>query len=183
MLGSQEKSSLCEKGLNPQLAGKVCTGGRPRIDRIVIRYVQYQFEVHRCKNEEFIVKGNVGWAWVGNGAMHINRCRNEEVIVKGNFGWAWSMCPGAPQVKIDRIVIRDIQYQFEVNRCRNEEVTVKGNFRWAWSMWAGRPRIDRIVIRDVQYQFEVNRCRNEEVYEIVARTDGQTDRQTDRRRR
>ncbi|KAH3689611.1 hypothetical protein DPMN_190861 [Dreissena polymorpha] len=27
-------------------------------------------------------------------------------------------------VEIDRIVIRDIQYQLEVNRCRNEEVNV-----------------------------------------------------------
>ncbi|KAH3896939.1 hypothetical protein DPMN_021123 [Dreissena polymorpha] len=125
------------------------TGGAPglimgpcivEIDLIVIRYVQYQFEVNRCRNEEF--------------------------IVKGNFGWAWSMWARAPQslvmepciVEIDRIVIRDVQYQFEINRCRNEEVIVKGNFGWE-----GRPRIDRIVIRDVQYQFEVNRCRNKEV--------------------
>ncbi|KAH3805214.1 hypothetical protein DPMN_133511 [Dreissena polymorpha] len=28
-------------------------------------------------------------------------------------------------VEIDRIVIRDVQYQLEVNRCRNEEVNVK----------------------------------------------------------
>jgi len=28
-------------------------------------------------------------------------------------------------VEIDRIVIRDVQYQFEVNRCRKEEVNVK----------------------------------------------------------
>jgi len=28
-------------------------------------------------------------------------------------------------VEIDRIVIREVQYQFEVNRCRNEEVNVK----------------------------------------------------------
>ncbi|KAH3819677.1 hypothetical protein DPMN_121419 [Dreissena polymorpha] len=66
-------------------------------------------------------------------------------------------------VEIDRIVIREVQYQFEVNRCRNEEIIVKGNFGWVWSMWAGRPRIDCIVIREVQYQFEVNRCRNEEI--------------------
>ncbi|KAH3883271.1 hypothetical protein DPMN_007226 [Dreissena polymorpha] len=79
-----------------------------------------------------------------------NRCRNEEVIVKGNFEWAWSVWAEAPQVEIDHIAVRDVQYQFEVNRCRNEEVI-------------GRPRSDRIVIRDVQYQFEVNRCRNEEV--------------------
>ncbi|KAH3836315.1 hypothetical protein DPMN_109685 [Dreissena polymorpha] len=62
-------------------------------------------------------------------------------------------------VEIDRIVIREVQYQFEVNRCRNEEITSM----WVWSMWAGRPRIDRIVIREVQYQFEVNWCRNEEI--------------------
>ncbi|KAH3812728.1 hypothetical protein DPMN_141166 [Dreissena polymorpha] len=109
--------------------------GRPRIDRIVIREVQYQLEVNRCRNEEVIVKGNFGWVWpmwvgrlrVGNGAMHIdidrivirefqyqievNRCRNEEFIVKGNFGWLWSMWTGRP--RIDRIVKREVQYQFE----------------------------------------------------------------------
>ncbi|KAH3813834.1 hypothetical protein DPMN_142304 [Dreissena polymorpha] len=71
---------------------------------------------------------------------------------------------------IDRIVIRDVQYQFEVNRCRNEEVIVKCNFRWAWSMWAGASQVEIyfIVIRDVQYQFEVNRCRNEEVISMWA---------------
>ncbi|KAH3893560.1 hypothetical protein DPMN_017708 [Dreissena polymorpha] len=162
------------------------------IDSIVIREVQYQFEVNRCRNEEIIVKGNFEWAWpmwagrprVGNGAMHkvqyqfeVNRCRDEEIIVKGNFG-----CAGRP--RINRI-------QFEVNWCRNEEII------------AGCPRIDRIVIRKVQYQFEVNRCRNEKIIvklqfwvgvayvggapsfkeEIVVRTDRQTDRQTDGRRR
>ncbi|KAH3862719.1 hypothetical protein DPMN_025693 [Dreissena polymorpha] len=69
----------------------------------------------------------------------------------------------APQVEIDRIVTREVQYQLEVNWCRNEEIIVKGNFRWAWPMWAGCPRIDRIVIREGQYQFEVNRCRNKEI--------------------
>ncbi|KAH3829640.1 hypothetical protein DPMN_102867 [Dreissena polymorpha] len=108
------------------------------IDRIVIRDVQYQFEV--------------------------NRFGNEEVIVKGNFGGAPGLVMGPCIVEIDRIVIRDVQYQFEVNWCGNEEVIVKGNFGWAWSMWAGAPQveIDRIVIRDVQYQLEVNRC--EEVH-------------------
>ncbi|KAH3894481.1 hypothetical protein DPMN_018638 [Dreissena polymorpha] len=142
------------------------------IDRIVIREVQYQLEVNR-------LKGNFGWVWpmwvgrprVGNGAMHINRCRNEEVIVKGNFGWVWPMWVGrlrvgngAMHIEIDRIVIREFQFQFEVNQCRNEEIIVKGNLAWLWSMWAGRPRvvngamqlveIDRIVKREVQYQFE-----------------------------
>ncbi|KAH3872557.1 hypothetical protein DPMN_035776 [Dreissena polymorpha] len=66
-------------------------------------------------------------------------------------------------VEINRIVIREVQYQFEVYRCRNEEIIVKGNFGWVWSMWAGRPGIDRIVIREE---------------EIVAMTDGWTDGQT-----
>ncbi|KAH3880122.1 hypothetical protein DPMN_004035 [Dreissena polymorpha] len=74
--------------------------------------------------------------------------------------------------RIDRIVIREVQYQFEVNRCRNEEIIVKSNFGWAWPMWAGRPRIDRIVIREIQYQFEDNRCRNEEIIFQVSRMDG-----------
>ncbi|KAH3692598.1 hypothetical protein DPMN_193149, partial [Dreissena polymorpha] len=71
----------------------------------------------------------------------------------------WAGCPRL----VDRIVIREVQYHFEVNRCRDEEIIVKGNFGWAWPMWAGRPRIDSIVIRKVQYQFELNRCRNEEI--------------------
>ncbi|KAH3771455.1 hypothetical protein DPMN_172774 [Dreissena polymorpha] len=41
-------------------------------------------------------------------------------MLKQNFAWAWSMCVGPP-IEIDRIVIRDVQYHFEVNRCRNEE--------------------------------------------------------------
>ena len=48
---------------------------------------------------------------------------------------------GPCMVEIDRIVIRDVQYQFEVNRCRNEEIIAKGNFGWAWPMWPGRPRV------------------------------------------
>ncbi|KAH3841120.1 hypothetical protein DPMN_114577 [Dreissena polymorpha] len=30
------------------------------------------------------------------------------------------------ELEIDRIVIRDVQYQLEVNRCRNEEVNFQG---------------------------------------------------------
>ncbi|KAH3748709.1 hypothetical protein DPMN_183159 [Dreissena polymorpha] len=44
---------------------------------------------------------------------------------KINFGWAWPMWAGRP--RIDRIVIRDVQYQLEVNRCRNEEVNFRGS--------------------------------------------------------
>ncbi|KAH3794801.1 hypothetical protein DPMN_148340 [Dreissena polymorpha] len=130
------------------------------IDRIVIREVQYQLEVNQ-------LKGNFGWAWpmwevrprVGNGAMHkvqyqleVNQCRNEEGRARvGN---------GPCIVEIDRCVIRELQYQFEVtqNRCRNEEVIVLRQF------WVGpHVEIDCIVIREVQYQFEVNQCRNEEI--------------------
>ncbi|KAH3831618.1 hypothetical protein DPMN_104890 [Dreissena polymorpha] len=148
------------------------------IDRIVIRDVQYQLEVNRCKIEEVII-GNFGWVWpmwagppglvMGPCIVEIdqfNRCRNEEIIVKINFEWAWSMLAGRPRV--------DNGTMHKFNRCRNEEIIVKINFEWAWSMLAGRPRIDRIVIREVQYQFEVNRCRNEEVNPPLL-IDGQTD--------
>ncbi|KAH3844352.1 hypothetical protein DPMN_086610 [Dreissena polymorpha] len=118
------------------------------IDRYVIREVQYQLEVNRCRNEGIIVKDNFGWVWpIMGGAPQVNQCRNEEIIVKGNFGWVWSMW---------------VQYQFEVNQCRNEEIIVKGNFGWVWPIWPGRPKIDLIVIREAQNQLEVNRCKNEE---------------------
>ena len=75
-------------------------------------------------------------------------------------------------VEIDRIVIREVQYQLEVNWCRNEEVIVKAILGGCDLCGQGAPglvmgpcivEIDRIVIREVQYQFEVNRCRNEEI--------------------
>ncbi|KAH3807906.1 hypothetical protein DPMN_136254 [Dreissena polymorpha] len=130
------------------------------IDRIVIREVQYQLKVNRCRNEETIVKGNFGWAWpMWAGRPRIDRivirdCRNEEIIVKGNFGWAWPMWAG--RTRVGNGAMHKVQYQFERNR-------LKGNFGWAWPRWAERPRIDRIVIREVQYQVEDNRRRNEEM--------------------
>ncbi|KAH3892249.1 hypothetical protein DPMN_016364 [Dreissena polymorpha] len=66
-------------------------------------------------------------------------------------------------VEIDHIVIREVQYQFEVNQCRNEEIIVKMQFWVGLVMGPCIVEIDRIVIREVQYQFEVNRCRNEEI--------------------
>ncbi|KAH3842366.1 hypothetical protein DPMN_115863 [Dreissena polymorpha] len=109
--------------------GWVCPmlAGRPMIDRIVIREVQYQFEVNPCRNEEIIVKGNFGWVWLcGRGApwLVMGPCI-VEIYLKGNFGWVWSMLAGRP--RIDRIVIREVKYQFEVNRCRNEEVNFQGS--------------------------------------------------------
>ncbi|KAH3781687.1 hypothetical protein DPMN_159589, partial [Dreissena polymorpha] len=155
--------------------------GRPRIDCIVIREVQYHFEVNQ-------LKWNFGWAWpMWTGRPRINRivirevqyqfevtrCRNEEIIVKGNCGWAWPMWAGRPRVGNGAM---------HIHRCRNEEIIAKGNFGWAWPMRVGRPRIDRIVIREVQYQFEDNQYRNEEIIfqGSMARTDGQTDGQTNR---
>ncbi|KAH3879204.1 hypothetical protein DPMN_003106 [Dreissena polymorpha] len=55
------------------------------IERIVIREVRYQLDV--------------------------NRCRNEEIIVKGNFGWAWLMWAGHPRV--GNGANNKVQYQFE----------------------------------------------------------------------
>ena len=78
----------------------------------------------------------------------MNWCRNEEVIVKAILGGCDLCGQGAPGlvmkpciVEIDRIVIREVQYQFEVNPCRNEEIIVNGNFWWVWPMWSGRPRV------------------------------------------
>ncbi|KAH3727069.1 hypothetical protein DPMN_052995 [Dreissena polymorpha] len=154
------------------------------INRIVTREVQYQLEVNQCRNEEIIVKGNLGWAWpmwAGRPRIdcivirevqyqfEVNRCRNEEIIVKGIFGWAWPMWAGRPWV--GNGAMHKVHYQFQVNRCRNEEIIVKCNFGWAWPMWAGLPRIDRIVIREVQ---------NEEIIfqGFSANSDGRTDGRT-----
>ncbi|KAH3838972.1 hypothetical protein DPMN_112390 [Dreissena polymorpha] len=66
-------------------------------------------------------------------------------------------------VEIDRIVIREDQYQLQVNRCKNEEVIVKGNCGWVWPIWAGYPRVGNGAKHKVQYQLEVNQCTNEEI--------------------
>ncbi|KAH3771785.1 hypothetical protein DPMN_173114 [Dreissena polymorpha] len=107
--------------------------GRLRIDRIVIREVQYQFEVNRCRIEEIIVKGNFGWVrdmWAGR--PRIDRIVIREVHyqlevnrLKGNFGWPWSMWAGHPRIGYG--AMHNVQYKFEVNRCRNEEVNFKGS--------------------------------------------------------
>ncbi|KAH3866166.1 hypothetical protein DPMN_029222 [Dreissena polymorpha] len=57
--------------------------------------------------------------------------------------------------EIDRIVIREVQYQLEVNRCINEEIIVKDNFGWVWPIMGGAPHVE----------IDLNRCRNEEIIE------------------
>ncbi|KAH3883148.1 hypothetical protein DPMN_007098 [Dreissena polymorpha] len=108
--------------------------GRPRIDRMVIREVQYQLKVNWFTNEEIIVKGYCGQGAPGLvmvpciaeiDCIVIRECRNEKIIVKGNFGCVWPMWSGPP--RIDRMVIREVQYQYEVNQCRNEEVNFQGS--------------------------------------------------------
>ncbi|KAH3839319.1 hypothetical protein DPMN_112747 [Dreissena polymorpha] len=199
-----------------------------KIDNIVIREVKYQFEVNQCRNEEIIVKGNFGWVWsmwagcprVDNWAMHkiqyqfeVNRCRNEVIIVqKAILGRVWSMSlvcgRGAPGllmglciVEFDRIVIREVQYQFEVNQCRNEEVNgcigvgvgtgdglgkrvcEKSISDWLIDkMWAelanGQLRADISILTDLQFQGSSANS--------VGEDSGQERRmkgQTDRRRR
>ncbi|KAH3733819.1 hypothetical protein DPMN_040254 [Dreissena polymorpha] len=158
------------------------------IDCIVIREVQYQLEVNWCRNEEIIVKRNFGWAWpmwagrprVRNGAMHKVQYQFEAIL--GGRGLCGRGAPGLVMgpciAEIDRIIIRKVQYQFEVNLCRNEEIKVKLQF-WVGVAYVGGPsqvEIDRIVIREVRYQFEVNRCRNEEIIfqGSMARTDRRT---------
>ncbi|KAH3888972.1 hypothetical protein DPMN_013017 [Dreissena polymorpha] len=60
-----------------------------------------------------------------------NKTRNDAAEADA-YPHAACLTQGAPGlvmgpciVEIDRIVIRDVQYQLEVNRCRNEEVNVK----------------------------------------------------------
>ncbi|KAH3692512.1 hypothetical protein DPMN_194354 [Dreissena polymorpha] len=112
--------------------------------------VQYQFEVNPCRNEKIIVNGIFWWAvaYVGGRPridpkvltkvqyqFEVNPCRNEKIIVNGNFWrvwpmWAWGspgLGMGPCMVEIDRIVIREVQYQFGVNRCRNKEVNFQGS--------------------------------------------------------
>ncbi|KAH3849141.1 hypothetical protein DPMN_091537 [Dreissena polymorpha] len=101
----------------------VNNGAIVEIDRIVIRYVQYQFEgapglvMGPCIIEiDRIVIRDVQYEF------EVNRCRNEEVI-RGLCGrGAPGLVMGPCIVEINRIVIRDVQYQFAVNGCRNEEV-------------------------------------------------------------
>ncbi|KAH3838118.1 hypothetical protein DPMN_111524 [Dreissena polymorpha] len=106
----------------------------------------------------------------------VNRCRNEEIIVKEKILDGCGLCgrsaPGLVMgpciVEIDRIVIREVKYQFEVNRCAPGLI-----------MGPCIVEIDRFVIREVQYHLEMNWCRNEEVNFLVARTAGRTDGQKD----
>ncbi|KAH3776494.1 hypothetical protein DPMN_177920 [Dreissena polymorpha] len=101
--------------------------GRPRVGNGAMHNVQYQFEVSRCRNEEFIVKGNFGWAWsMWAGAPQVEiDCivmkkfkMKKFFIVKGNFGWAWSMWAWRPRVG---------NQAMHINRCRNEQVNFQGS--------------------------------------------------------
>ncbi|KAH3738990.1 hypothetical protein DPMN_045634 [Dreissena polymorpha] len=83
------------------------------------------------------------------------------VLPRGAQGLVMGPCI----VEIDRIVIREVQYQLEVKWCRHEEIIRGLCGRGAPGLVIGPciVEINCIVIREVQYQFEVNRCRNEEI--------------------
>ncbi|KAH3836626.1 hypothetical protein DPMN_109997 [Dreissena polymorpha] len=163
------------------------------IDRIVVRYVQYQFEVSRCRNEEFI-RGQCGRGRprVGNGPciIEIDRIVIRDVQYQLEVNQAIldgrDLC-GRGRPRSDRIVIREVQYQFAI-LCG---CGLCGRGAPGLVMGPCLVEIDRIVIRVVQYQYEVNGCRNKEVYfqgssaysvrgdsGQVGRTDGRTDRRT-----
>ncbi|KAH3731285.1 hypothetical protein DPMN_057294 [Dreissena polymorpha] len=116
------------------------------IDRIVIRDVQYQLEVNRCRNEE-VMRGAPGLVCIVKiDGIVIRIVQYQLEVNRCNFGWVWPIWAG--RLRIDRIVISEVQYQLEVNRCRNEEVILKCNFGWVWPMWVGRLRTNCIVIRE-----------------------------------
>ncbi|KAH3868731.1 hypothetical protein DPMN_031883 [Dreissena polymorpha] len=72
-------------------------------------------------------------------------------VTSSHFRGAPGLVMGPCIVEIHRIVIRIVQYQFEVNRSPGLVIA------------PCIVEIDCIVIKEVQYQFEVNQCRNEEI--------------------
>ncbi|KAH3864407.1 hypothetical protein DPMN_027424 [Dreissena polymorpha] len=122
------------------------------INHIVIREVQYQFEVNRCRNEEVIWPGRTDGqtAEITTISPRFSKSVGIKTIL-GGCGLLWAGCSRVGNGAI------------HINRCRNEEIIVKGNFGWAWPMWLGIPRVGNGAMHKVQYQFEVNRCRDEEI--------------------
>ncbi|KAH3835518.1 hypothetical protein DPMN_108871 [Dreissena polymorpha] len=59
--------------------------------------------------------------------FHEDRTINVASRVFTNKWGAPGLVMGPCIVEIDRIVIRDVQYQLQVNRCRNEEVNFQGS--------------------------------------------------------
>ncbi|KAH3705391.1 hypothetical protein DPMN_080462 [Dreissena polymorpha] len=90
--------------------------------------------LHAClvmkKEQQFIVELEMA-------RKRLTRILTSHVLHRGAPGLVIGPCI----VKVDHIVIREVQYQLEVNRCRNKEDIVKGNFEWVCPMWAGRPRV------------------------------------------
>ncbi|KAH3779302.1 hypothetical protein DPMN_157103 [Dreissena polymorpha] len=74
-------------------------------------------------------------------------------------------------VEIDWIVIRDVQYQFEVNRCSNEEIKIPNSANSVGGDSGQDRRTDR------QRRNPHNRFQNlnPKLKKIVARSDGRTD--------
>ena len=90
-----------------------------------------------CRSDE-------GWILQTVSIIKLEMARQRPTRIPTSNVWprcAPGLVMGPCIVEIDRIVIREVQYQLEVNWCRNEEVIVKGNFGWVWPMWAGRPRV------------------------------------------
>ncbi|KAH3811626.1 hypothetical protein DPMN_140038 [Dreissena polymorpha] len=89
--------------------------GRPRIDRIAIREAQNQLKMNRCRNKKVIVGqfwvsvaylGGALWLVMLTWMVEIDRVQS--YVKTKKIGLAWSMWAG--HSRIDRIVIKDIQY-------------------------------------------------------------------------
>ncbi|KAH3826902.1 hypothetical protein DPMN_128829 [Dreissena polymorpha] len=83
---------------------------------------------------------------------HIVFALSVGLLVGWLVGWLVGIVMGPCIVEIDRIVIREVQYQLDVNWYRNEEVIGPPGLL----MGPCIVQIDRIIIREVQYKFEVN---------------------------
>ncbi|KAH3811699.1 hypothetical protein DPMN_140114 [Dreissena polymorpha] len=84
------------------------------IDRIVMRKVQYQFDV------------NLKTAILGGRGLY----------GRGAPGLVMGPCI----IEIDRIVIRDVRYQFEDNPCKNEEIIFQGSSAYSVGGESGQDR-------------------------------------------
>ncbi|KAH3890158.1 hypothetical protein DPMN_014230 [Dreissena polymorpha] len=102
----------------------------------------------------------------------VNWCRNEEII-RGAPGLVMEPCIfqykfevnrwlvlGPCIAEIDCIVIRKVQYHFEVNRCRKYSKTAILGGCGLCGRGAPGLVMGTCIVR---YQFEDNRCRNEEI--------------------
>ncbi|KAH3708271.1 hypothetical protein DPMN_067718 [Dreissena polymorpha] len=111
---------LCVAAIIPALLATILLFMDQQITAVII--IRRKNKLKKWRDE--ILKGNFGWArrwwspWV---------CYMDMGDVQYLFKCAPGLVMGSCIVEIDRIVIREVQYQLEVNWCRNIEVNFQGS--------------------------------------------------------